>query len=163
MTKKLLVSTVCVVLIVLAAFISVRVFFSPMPIIPSETDISILFVQRRAGFGAMPETIVTNTFGTENFSNIDLDKFIDILSRYYVRRTFRNPYPTNEDLWSVRFMRGTNHRSIAIGGETNVLYRTASDTIFYEIINWESLLEELEMLFHSTAVMSCPGTKAAFL
>ena len=148
MTKKFLVSVVCVVLIACDTFISVRMFFRPIPIIPSETDISILFVQRRAGFGAMPETIVNNTFGSENFSNIDLDKLIDILSRYYVRRTFRNPYPTNEDLWSVRFMSSTNHRSIAIGGETNVLYRAANDTIFYEIINWESLLKELEMLIH---------------
>jgi len=148
MTKKFLVSVVCLVLIACATFISLRMFFSPMPIIPSETDISILFVQRRAGYGAMPETIVNNTFGSVNFSNVDLDKLIDLLSRYYVRRTFRNPYPTNEDLWSIRFMRGTNHSSIAIGGDTNVLYRTASDAIFYEIINWESLLEELEMLFH---------------
>ena len=96
----------------------------------------------------MPETIVSKTYNAENFSNIDLDELVDILSRYYVRRTFRNPYPTNEDLWSIRFIRGTEHRRIAIGGETNVLYRAASDTFFYEIINWESLLEELEMLIH---------------
>ena len=82
LTKKFLVSTVCVVLIASATFIAIRMFFSPMPIIPSETDISILFVQRRAGFGAMPETIVNNTFDSENFSNIDLDKLIDILSGY---------------------------------------------------------------------------------
>ena len=148
MTKKFLVSTVCFVLIAFAAFFSVRMFLSPMPIIPAETDISILLVQRRESFGAMPETIANKTYSAENFNNIDLDEFIDILSRYYVRRTFRNPYPTNEDLWSARFTRGTNHRRIAIGGETNVLYRAANDTIFYEIINWESLFEELEMLIH---------------
>jgi len=110
-----------------------------MPIIPLGYELEIFLVQRRPNANMMSINIT---------EEIDLEKVGDILRRYSTRRTFRNPFPTmGDDMWILAFSRGNDHVNMVVGGNTNVVYRCGTDTIMYEIIDWESLMHELEGLF----------------
>ena len=136
--KKTFIVIVCITLPILAGYI----FYRPIPIIPPGTEVEILRVQRRTHVGSMSEDI-TELINTE--------EVVNILRRYYTRRTFHNPFPTmGDDMWNINFFilpsGWRNFRQMAIGGRNNVMVRNADDTILHRIINWEELMEELQQL-----------------
>lgn len=136
--KKIFILIFVLSLFLLVIYISSDIFFRPQPIIPPNSDVEVFMVSRRSEVGAMPEDIT---------KTMDLEEVVIILSGYYTRRTFDNPFPTmGDDIWEIWLSRGSDHVNIVVGGRTNVLYRSGNDTILYEIINWESLMHELQML-----------------
>ncbi|MCL2574150.1 MAG: hypothetical protein FWE34_06345 [Defluviitaleaceae bacterium] len=108
------------------------IYFRPLPIIPSGSEAVIRTVWR--------------DFEVIN-DQIDLERMVGILSSYYARRSFDNPFPNliADVEWVISLTRGSSHANISLGLDS-ILYVSANDRIVYRIIDADLLMKELETL-----------------
>ena len=125
---------ICIILLFTAlSIIAGLIFFRPMPIIPDRDN-----------------TVVNRVwYNWEDATNrIDFEEVADILSRYYTRRTFHNPFPNlmEDVVWDMTVFRGPRGGRDLIFislGKDSVVHAGASDIVMHRVIDPESLMYEL--------------------
>ena len=128
--KKYVTKAICIII----PAIAIDLFYRPLPIIPSHNDAQILRVSHN----------------WKNVTNeVDIEKIIEILSGYYMRRTFNNQYNrlVADEIWDMRLRRRSEFLNVSLG--TNfVIYDGGNRRFSYRILDPETLLHELEAVFN---------------
>ena len=130
MKKKVLVVMMCVTIFVLF----VAIYFRPIPIVSPRSVTTIH---------------VVNYNWEEVTDKVNHEEIIEILEKYYTRRSINDAFPSlvEDEVWDIRFMRESGAMNLSLGN-TNVLYRCASDTIIHRVIDAESLIDELREIMY---------------
>ena len=126
----------CVAILIIGGFL----FFKPVPIISSpytignpdsysESDVAVSLV---------------NYYGADVTGNIDMERFVAILSNYNCKRSFSKPfpYPAEDMVWEINYAYKFKPVHIVLGKDS-VRYEDGNDIIIYRIINPDSLIDEL--------------------
>jgi len=143
--KQLLIAIIGVALFFIALYVFLLIYQRPFPIIPTGHDVQVL----RIGYG-----YDVNSFDEEDITElIDHDALVEILSRYYFRRSLSGINTRGPAQWSIFFRYSQpgrlgrwGLRDVHVGGDDLSNVVDARRRGFSAIDNWESLLEELDAL-----------------
>ncbi|MCL1994907.1 MAG: hypothetical protein FWG63_01720 [Defluviitaleaceae bacterium] len=152
MLRKLLITTLVVSFIALPIYW----FFRPIPILEPGSDgviTRIIYPVIEPGTYRFVDVDVTEI--------LDIDEVAHILSRYYTRRTFNNPFPhlIADIRWEITIHRGRGqlfNTHITLG-VNNILYHSADDRIMHTVLNAQTLIYELDNLLLNSRY--CPQHK----
>jgi len=149
--KQLLIAIIGVALFFLALYVFLLIYQRPRPIIPPGHEMQVLTVMYGYDDHAFDNEDITEL--------IDHDVLVEILSRYYFRRSLSDRNLRSPARWNIflRYSRtGIWERwglmEIHVGGDGDLVNLVSHGKNFSAIDNWESLLEELDALFDVTTI-----------